>query len=66
MKQRKAFLRFKRKVIMLQRRTRKHYEEKNIFCVREQMKRAPLIQRYLRGYLTREKISLQIHRWRMN
>lgn len=37
-----------------------------MFDVVERNKQAPLIQKYMRGYLAREKISVTLHKYRMS
>ena len=53
------------KVRLIQRWIRKRFRQQNVFDVVERIRFAPIIQKYVRGYLAREKVAVAFHKFRM-
>ena len=56
---------FLAKVRLIQRWVRKRFLQQNVLDVVERIRFAPIIQKYVRGYLSREKVAVAFHKFRM-
>ena len=65
LKVRRAFQYFIQQVRLIQKWIRKRFQQENVFDVVERVRHAPIIQRFMRGYLAREKIAVSLHKHRM-
>ena len=65
LKVKRAYQDFVKKVIFIQQWIRKMFQQENVFDVVERIRQAPIIQKYIRGYLAREKIAVSLHKYRM-
>ena len=65
LKVRRAFQYFIQQVRLIQKWIRKRFQQENVFDVVERVRRAPIIQRFMRGYLARERIAVSLHKFRM-
>lgn len=62
---RKEYMTFHSSVVLIQRYVRNLFAKKNVFDVVERNKQAPVVQKYLRGYLARERIAYTLHKTRI-
>ena len=44
---------------------RRRLRQENVFDILERQRKAPVIQKYVRGYLSREKVAIRLHKFRM-